>query len=101
MAIISLINRKGGVGKSTISINLAAGLATRESRKPNSKPVLLIDMDDQLSATITAMGGGFNQAFVPVITAEENYPPSALANGYGATDSLIIDSLIPRKRDEK
>jgi chromosome partitioning protein len=100
MAIISLINRKGGVGKSTISINLAAGLATRESRKPNSKPVLLIDMDDQLSATITAMGGGFDQAFVPVITAENNYP-TALANGYGATDSLIIDSLIPRKREEK
>lgn len=102
MAIISLINRKGGVGKSTISINLAAGLATRESRKPNSKPVLLIDMDDQLSATITAMGGGaLTEAFVPVITAEENYPPSALANGYGATDSLIIDSLIPRKRMKK
>ncbi len=100
MAIISLINRKGGVGKSTISINLAAGLATRESRKPGSKPVLLIDMDDQLSATITAMGGGFSQAFVPVITAENNYP-SALANGYSATDSLIIDSLIPRKREEK
>ena len=67
MAIISLINRKGGVGKSTISINLAAGLATHGSRKPGSKPVLLIDMDDQLSATITAMGGGFDDKFIPAI----------------------------------
>ena len=100
MAIISLINRKGGVGKSTISINLAAGLAIHESRKKNSKPVLLIDMDDQLSATITAMGGGFSDSFVPVITAEMNYP-QALENGYGASESLIVDSLIPRKREQK
>lgn len=100
MAIISLINRKGGVGKSTISINLAAGLATHGSRKPGSKPVLLIDMDDQLSATITAMGGGFDDKFIPAITAENNYP-QALENGYGASESLIVDSLIPRNRSEK
>ena len=71
MAIISLINRKGGVGKSTISINLAAGLATHGSRKPGGKPVLLIDMDDQLSATITAMGGGFDDKFMRVPKKEQ------------------------------
>ncbi|MEL7626627.1 MAG: ParA family protein [Anaerolineaceae bacterium] len=100
MAIISLVNRKGGVGKSTISINLAAGLAIHESRKKDSKPVLLIDMDDQLSATITAMGGGFSDEFVPVISSDNNYP-QALENGYGASESLIVDSLIPRRRDQK
>lgn len=100
MAIISLINRKGGVGKSTISINLAAGLATHESRKAQSKPVLLIDMDDQLSATITAMGGGFGNEFQSVITADQDYA-TALGQGYGASESLIVDSLIPRNRTEK
>ena len=100
MAIISLINRKGGVGKSTISINLAAGLATWASRKLNAKPVLLIDMDDQLSATITAMGGGLDNQFVGAITADPSFA-RALGNGYGASESLMIDSLLPRDRTDK
>lgn len=45
MNIISVINAKGGCGKSTIAISVAAGLATRGYR------TLLIDMDPQAQVT--------------------------------------------------
>jgi chromosome partitioning protein len=50
MIVLSSINLKGGVGKTTIAVNFAAYCGRKRLR------TLLIDLDPQANATFSTMG---------------------------------------------
>ena len=57
MKILSVVNQKGGVGKTTTSINLSACLFKMKRR------VLLIDLDPQSNAT---RGSGIDLSLIHI-----------------------------------
>ena len=86
--VISFVNGKGGVGKTNLSINVAACLANLLHQK-----VLLIDADDQATATTWATNRGDNNScgFRVVGMARENMAQDAMAMA-ADYDFTIIDA---------
>jgi len=48
--VIAMVNNKGGVGKTTCTLNITAGLARRSRR------VLIVDLDPQANASLVLLG---------------------------------------------
>ena len=76
---ITIANEKGGVGKTTTSVNLAAGLALKIAAKegPDGR-VLLVDMDPQGHALLSAAYGQYDAPPTQSLSAllTESPPPS-------------------------
>jgi len=88
MRTIAILNQKGGTGKTTTAVNLAASLAEA------GKSVLLIDMDPQASASMWYGFKDKGRALFEVLTDERGIQESLEKTSMKGLDILPASQLL-------
>lgn len=97
MPVVSFVNMKGGVAKTTLATNVADALVRRYDKK-----VLLIDLDPQFNATQCLVGGNDYVEWVKggghtIINVFDDTPVSSisLASGVRENSPIRLTDILP------